>query len=81
MVKKLLANARNMGSTLVREDPTGQGANLAYGPQLLSLCSRAQELKSLSPHALKSVLHNKRSHLSDKPAILCNYRGATTCGN
>ena len=37
--------------SLVREDPTGQGASLARGPQLLSLCSRARALKSLSPQA------------------------------
>ena len=43
-------------------------------PQLLSLCSRAQELQLLCPRtqplepvSLKPVLHSKRSHCNEKP--------------
>ena len=37
-------------------------------PQLLNLCSRAQELQLLSLHSLEPMLNNKRSHCSEKRA-------------
>ena len=52
---------------LVGEDPTCRGAR---APQLLSLRSRALEPQLLKPARLGSVLRNKKSHRSEKPAYL-----------
>ena len=38
----------------------------AHVPQLLSLCSRAQEPQLLSPHTPEPTLHSKRSHCNEK---------------
>ena len=40
----------------------------AYVQQLLSLCSKAHELQLLKPTCLDTGLHNKKSHLKEKPA-------------
>ena len=37
-------------------------------PQLLSLCSRAQELQPLKPADSKAVLHKERGHWNEKPS-------------
>ena len=52
--------------SLLQEDPTCCGATKLV-PQLMSLCSRAQELQLLKLLPLDSVLRNKRSHCSEKP--------------
>ena len=41
--------------------------NWAQPPQLLKLCSRAQDLHLLGPCALEPMLCNKRRHCSEKP--------------
>ena len=68
MVKHLPASARDMGSI---PGPGGshkpQGSQ-AHVPQLLSLCSRAQDLQLLSPESLELVLCKSRSHRNEKPA-------------
>ena len=63
---------------LVQEDPTCRGATKpvchnyrAHAPQLLSLCSRARKPQLLKPARLEPLLHNKRSHRSEKPTH-CN---------
>ena len=61
MVKNLPASAGDAGSVTLQEGPA-RHRQLGPVPQLLSLCSRAQEPQSLSPHALKLVLCNQRSH-------------------
>ena len=48
-------------------------SNWARGPQLLSLCSRALELKLLSPYTLEPMLCNKRSPRNEKTTH-CNQR-------
>ena len=35
----------------------------------LSLCSRAWELQSLSPHALEPMLHNRSSYSNEKDVV------------
>ena len=54
--------------SLVREDPTCRGATKPVC-QLLSLRSRAHKPKLLKPERLEPVLHNKRSHLDEKPRL------------
>ena len=49
MVKNLPANAGDTGSVLDLERSHMPLSNKARGPQLLSLCSRAQELQLLNP--------------------------------
>ena len=59
--------------------------NWAQPPQLLKLCSRAQDLHLLGPCALEPMLCNKRRHCSEKPIYQnwrvvpahCNYRKIT----
>ena len=50
-------------------------SNSARVPQILSLCSRAQELQLLKPSPLKPMLPNKRSHHNEKP-VCCNLKKA-----
>ena len=40
---------------------------LSHAPQLLSLRSSAREPQLLKPARLEHMLHNKRSHLNEKP--------------
>ena len=42
---------RGLVGSLVWENPTFRGATKAHVPQLLSLCSRTQQLQLLSPRA------------------------------
>ena len=46
--------------------PVLQGS-WAHGPQLLNLLSRAHESQVLKQAELETVLHNKKSHHSEKP--------------
>ena len=68
MVKNPPCNARDTGST------PGLGrfhmlwSSWACGPQLKSSCSGAHELQLLKSMRLEPVLHNRRSHHSEKPA-------------
>ena len=47
---------------LVQEDPTCRGATNACAPQLLSLCSRANEPQLLSLCATATEVHVPRAH-------------------
>ena len=62
-----LAMQRTPVQSLVWEDPTCYGTTKSHVPQLLSLCSRAEELQLLKTMYLEPVLRNKRSHLNEKP--------------
>ena len=73
VVKNPPANAGDMGSNLVREDPTCHGATkpvclnywaCALEPASHKYWARAPQL--LKPVSLEPVLHNKRSHRSEK---------------
>ena len=65
------------GGSAVKNPPTNAGdtgsipnlgrSHKAYAPQLLSLCSGAQELQLLKFVRPEPGLHNKRSHHSEKP--------------
>ena len=66
VVKNLPANARDTGSIPGLGRSHTPQRNQVHVPQLLSLCSRAQEPQLLSPHALEPVLYNKRSHCNEK---------------
>ena len=63
MDKNPPANAGNMSSI----PGPAKIPHAARAPLLLSLCSRAGELRLLCPHALEPLLH-KRSHCNEKPA-------------
>ena len=52
--------------SLVWEDPTRLRATKSHVPQLLSLCSRAQDPQLRSPHASEPVPYNRRSHRNEK---------------
>ena len=65
------ANAGNTGSSPGPGRSHMPRSNSARAPQLLSLCSRAHEPQLLKPALLEPVLHNERSHRSEKPAH-CN---------
>ena len=62
VVKNPPANAGDMGLSLVREDPTSQGATKR-------VCHNywAREPQLLKPACLELVLRNKRSHRNEKP--------------
>ena len=57
------ANAGDMGSILVREDPTCCGAT-----KLVCHNYWARVPQLLKPMRLEPVLHNERSHFNEKPA-------------
>ena len=52
--------------SLVWENPTHLRATKSHVPQLLSLCSRAQDPQLRSPHASEPVPYNRRSHHNEK---------------
>ena len=62
VVKNLLAMQEILGLI-----PNLGRSHKAYAPQLLSLCSGAQELQLLKFVRPEPGLHNKRSHHSEKP--------------
>ena len=79
MVKNLPAHVRDKGLILGPGRFHMAWSNYACVPQLLSLCSSAQEQQLLSPlttaaeafSTLESVLHYKSSHRDEKP-VYCN---------
>ena len=78
VVNSLPANTGDMGSILVWEDPTCQGATKSmwhnYWACALEPGSRnyrAHTMQLLKPLHLEPVLRNKRSHGNEKP-IHCN---------
>ena len=68
VVKNPPANAGDMGSSPGPRRSHMPWSNEARVPQLLSLRSTAREPQLLKPVRLEPVLHNKRSHRSEKPA-------------
>ena len=68
VVKNTPANAGDMGSSPVLGRSYMPQSNKARVPQLLRLHSRAHEPQLLKPARLEPVLHNKRSHHTEKPA-------------
>ena len=68
VVKNPPANAGDMGSSPGPRRSHMPWSNEARAPQLLSLRSTAREPQLLKPVRLEPVLHNKRSHRSEKPA-------------
>ena len=68
MVKNSPANAGDTGLSPGPGRSHMPRSNKAGAPQLLSLRSRAREPQLLKPRRLEPVLHNKRSHRSEKPA-------------
>ena len=66
VVKNPPANAGDTGSSLGLGRSHMPRSNEARLPQLLSLCSRAREPQMLKSVLLEPVLHNKRSHRSEK---------------
>ena len=56
---------RSMGSHRVGHNWSDLAA--AVAPQLLNLCSGAQELQLLSPYVLGPTFHNKRNRWNEKP--------------
>ena len=70
-----LANTRDMGSIPGRGRSHMLQSDWAHTPQLLSLCSRAWELRLLKPECPRACALNKRSHCSEKP-MHHNYRVA-----
>ena len=78
VVKNSLANAGDMGSILGLGTSHLLRSTWAQVPQLLSLCSRAQEPQRLRPmHALEPALHEEESHCSEKTEH-CNQRKVHT---
>ena len=69
VLKNLLANARDVGSTLGLGRSHMLQNNEAHAPQLLSLCSRAPEPQLQSPYATSTGAH--------KPWSPCSTREAT----
>ena len=74
VVKKLPANAGDMGSIPVPGRSHMPWSNKARAPQLLSLRSTARKHnywdrmpQLVKPPCLEPVLRNKRSHRSEKP--------------
>ena len=65
MVKNLPAMQETRVQSLLQEDPMCQ-SHKACVPQLLSLCSRAQEPQQLSPLSLGHMLPSKSRHHSEK---------------
>ena len=66
MLKNPPANAGDVGSSPGPGRSQMPRSNKARVPQLLSLRSRAREPQLLKPVSLEPVLHNKRSHRSEK---------------
>ena len=67
VVKNLPANAGDMGSI---PDPGGSHmlwSDEAHAPQLLSLCSRAQELKLSKPVCPRACARNRKTHHNKQP--------------
>ena len=77
MVKNLPANAGDTGSTPGLGRSHMPRGNEAQGPELLSLCSTAQELQLLQPQCPQPVLGNKRSHHNKEEPLLAVTRGST----
>ena len=76
VVKNLPANAEDMGLIPDLQRFHVSWSSWASVPQLLSLCSRAQEPQLLKPRLPKEfVLCNRRSHLNEMPSH-CNCRVA-----
>ena len=70
-VKNLPANPGDTGSIPGQGGPHMPPSSQVRVPQLLSLCSRAQEPQVLGPRAQDPVLCNTRSHPNEKPSH-CN---------
>ena len=68
VVKNLPASAGDTGSSPGPGRSHMPQSNRSRVPQLLSLRSRAHKPQLLKPICLEPVLHNKRSHCSEKPA-------------
>ena len=66
MVKKPLCNARDTSSIPDPGRSHMPRSKWAHAPQLLSLCSKAQELELLRPMYPEPTLPNKRSHCNEK---------------
>ena len=69
MIKNLPANAAGMGSTPNQRWSHMLRTNETHVPQLLGLCSRAQELQLLSPHAatMEAWVPRARAPQQEKP--------------
>ena len=67
VVKNPPCNARDPGSTPGPRRFHMLWSSWACGPQLQSPCSGAHELQLLKSTRLEPMLHNKRSHRSEKP--------------
>ena len=67
VVKNPPCNARDPGSTPGPRRFHMLWSSWACGPQLQSPCSGAHELQLLKSTRLEPVLHNKRSHRSERP--------------
>ena len=66
MVKNSPASAGDTGSIPDLERSHIPQSNSAQVPQILSLCSGAQEPQLLKPMHLEPMLHNKRSQCNEK---------------
>ena len=67
-MKTLSSNAGDTGSIPDLERSHMPRSSEIHVPQLLSQCSRVQELQLPSLCALEPVFHNKRDHHNEKPA-------------